>query len=98
MNETERRNRNEPWSVNGENLRFISPEEFADEILSLVDGVGSITMDRLLAYFGTAKNILNAPADELQRVEKVGQRWRRKYHRRVRLTPNPSFDFARKRN
>ncbi|MBR5758761.1 MAG: hypothetical protein IKX88_09220, partial [Thermoguttaceae bacterium] len=61
------------WSVNGERLRFIDPEEFTDEILlSLVDGVGSITTDRLLTRFGSATNVLDAPLDELQRVDKVG--------------------------
>lgn len=84
-----------PWSVNGENLRFISPEEFADEILlSLVDGVGSITMDRLLAYFGTAKNILNAPADELQRVEKVGPTLAQKISQARSFDVEPLFRFC----
>lgn len=54
-------------------LREYSPDEIADEILlSMVDGVGSLTAERLVTYFGTAEKVLNAPVDELTRVAKVG--------------------------
>ena len=84
------------WSVNGERLRFIDPEEFTDEILlSLVDGVGSITTDRLLTYFGSATNVLDAPLDELQRVDKVGPTLARKIAQARSFDVEPLFRFCR---
>ncbi|MBQ9813686.1 MAG: DNA-processing protein DprA [Thermoguttaceae bacterium] len=84
------------WSVNGERLRFIDPEEFTDEILlSLVDGVGSITTDRLLTRFGSAINVLDAPLDELQRVDKVGPTLAHKIAQARSFDVEPLFRFCR---
>ena len=54
-------------------LRVYSPYEIADDVLlSTVDGVGPLTTERLVDYFGSATEVLKAPVGELCRVEKVG--------------------------
>ncbi len=67
--------RDRPANPNGaaSALREYAPEEIVDEILlSMVDGVGPLTAERLVTYFGDPTAVLNASAAELSRVEKVG--------------------------
>ncbi|MBQ9873397.1 MAG: DNA-processing protein DprA [Thermoguttaceae bacterium] len=79
------------WTTNGENLRFIQPEEFVDEIaLATVEGIGPITAERLVARFGSATEVLNAPAEELERVERVGASLAKKI-RDLRSTFDPAY-------
>ncbi len=53
--------------------RIWTPEELVDDILlSTVDGVGPLTTERLIAYFGSAGEVLRASRRDLERVEKVG--------------------------
>lgn len=60
-------------------LREFEPEDIADDILlSTVDGVGALTTERLVEFFGSATNVLNASVDELSRVQKVGPTLARK--------------------
>lgn len=55
-------------------LREYAPSELVDEILlSTVEGVGAVTMERLLKRFGSASATFKAPLSELIRVEKVGE-------------------------
>ncbi|MBR4834186.1 MAG: DNA-processing protein DprA [Thermoguttaceae bacterium] len=57
----------------GEASRIWAPEELVDDILlSTVDGVGPLTTERLIAYFGSAGEVLRASRRDLERVEKVG--------------------------
>lgn len=56
-----------------EAARVWAPEELVDDILlSTVDGVGPLTTERLIAYFGSASEVLRASRRDLERVEKVG--------------------------
>lgn len=56
-----------------EATRVWAPEELVDDILlSTVDGVGPLTTERLIAYFGSASEVLRASRRDLERVEKVG--------------------------
>ncbi len=62
-------------------LRVYSPYEIADDVLlSTVDGVGPLTTERLVDYFGSATEVLKAPVEELCRVEKVGAKLAAKIH------------------
>ncbi|MBQ9128550.1 MAG: DNA-processing protein DprA, partial [Thermoguttaceae bacterium] len=55
------------------------PEELVDDILlATVDGVGPLTAERLIAYFGSASEVLRASRRDLERVEKVGPTLARK--------------------
>ncbi len=55
-----------------ENAIF-SPEELVDEIiLTMVDGVGSLTIRRLYEHFGDAASILSASSEALQAVGGIG--------------------------
>lgn len=59
--------------------RVLTPEEIADDILlSTVDGVGPLTAERLLDFFGNATEVLRASRRDLERVEKVGPTLARK--------------------
>lgn len=42
-------------------------------VLNMIDHVGPVRLRHLLAHFGTAPNILRAPAEELQRVHGIGR-------------------------
>jgi len=67
-----------PPSFDSEKRQY-SPGEIADDILlSTVDGVGSLTAERLVERFGSAGEALRAPISELMRVEKVGENLARK--------------------
>ena len=62
-----------------ETARIWSPNELVDDILlSTVDGVGPLTAERLIAYFGTASEVLRASRRDLEQVEKVGPTLARK--------------------
>ena len=62
-----------------ETARVWSPNELVDDILlSTVDGVGPLTAERLIAYFGSASEVLRASRRDLERVEKVGPTLARK--------------------
>ncbi|MBQ1277007.1 MAG: DNA-processing protein DprA, partial [Thermoguttaceae bacterium] len=62
-----------------ETARIWAPNELVDDILlSTVDGVGPLTAERLIAYFGTASEVLRASRRDLERVEKVGPTLARK--------------------
>lgn len=62
-----------------EAARIWKPEELVDDILlSTVDGVGPLTAERLIAYFGSASEVLRASRRDLERVEKVGPTLARK--------------------
>lgn len=62
-----------------EPARIWTPNELVDDILlSTVDGVGPLTAERLLAYFGSASEVLRASRRDLERVEKVGPTLARK--------------------
>ncbi|MBR4104966.1 MAG: hypothetical protein IKK39_13020, partial [Thermoguttaceae bacterium] len=53
----------------GEPARIWTPNELVDDILlSTVDGVGPLTAERLLAYFGSASEVLRASRRDLERV------------------------------
>ena len=53
--------------------REFAPEEILDEILlSMIDGVGPRLSARLYERFGSVQAILDAPAAELETVEKIG--------------------------
>lgn len=63
----------------GEPARIWAPNELVDDILlSTVDGVGPLTAERLIAYFGSASEVLRASRRDLERVEKVGPTLARK--------------------
>lgn len=63
----------------GETRRIWKTEELVDDILlSTVDGVGPLTAERLIEYFGTASEVLRASRRELERVDKVGPTLARK--------------------
>ncbi len=65
--------------ANEETARIWSPNELIDDILlSTVDGVGPLTAERLIAYFGSASEVLRASRRDLERVEKVGPTLARK--------------------
>lgn len=56
-----------------ETARVWALEELVDDILlSTIDGVGPLTTERLIAYFGSASEVLRASRRDLERVEKVG--------------------------
>lgn len=60
-------------------LREREPEESSDDILlSMVDGVGPLTAERLVDYFGSSTAALDASLSELSCVEKVGPTLARK--------------------
>ena len=62
-----------------ETARIWAPNELVDDILlSTVDGVGPLTAERLIAYFGTASEVLRASRRDLEQVEKVGPTLARK--------------------
>ena len=62
-----------------ETARIWSPNELVDDILlSTVDGVGPLTAERLIGYFGSASEVLRASRRDLERVEKVGPTLARK--------------------
>lgn len=62
-----------------EGARIWSPNELVDDILlSTVDGVGPLTAERLIGYFGSASEVLRASRRDLERVEKVGPTLARK--------------------
>jgi len=62
-----------------ETARIWSPNELVDDILlSTVDGVGPLTAERLIGYFGSAGEVLRASRRDLERVEKVGPTLARK--------------------
>ncbi len=62
-----------------ETRRIWAPSELVDDILlSTVDGVGPLTAERLIAYFGTASEVLRASRRDLERVDKVGPTLARK--------------------
>ncbi|MBQ2789794.1 MAG: DNA-processing protein DprA, partial [Thermoguttaceae bacterium] len=62
-----------------ETARIWTPNELVDDILlSTVDGVGPMTAERLIAYFGSASEVLRASRRDLERVEKVGPTLARK--------------------
>ncbi|MDO5308166.1 MAG: DNA-processing protein DprA [Planctomycetia bacterium] len=55
-------------------LRRYDLDEIADDILlSMTEGVGALTTARLLNHFGNATNVLNASANELRQVAKIGE-------------------------
>lgn len=59
--------------------RIWTPNELVDDILlSTVDGVGPLTAERLVEYFGSASEVLRASRRDLERVEKVGPTLARK--------------------
>ncbi len=59
--------------------RIWTPNELVDDILlSTVDGVGPLTAERLIAYFGSASEVLRASRRDLEQVEKVGPTLARK--------------------
>lgn len=65
--------------ASGEPARIWTPNELIDDVLlSTVDGVGPLTAERLLAYFGSASEVLRASRRDLERVEKVGPTLARK--------------------
>ncbi len=62
-----------------ETTRIWSPNELVDDILlSTVDGVGPLTAERLIEYFGSASEVLRASRRDLERVDKVGPTLARK--------------------
>lgn len=62
-----------------EPARIWAPNELIDDILlSTVDGVGPLTAERLIAYFGSASEVLRASRRDLERVDKVGPTLARK--------------------
>lgn len=62
-----------------ETARIWSPNELVDDILlSTVDGVGPLTAERLIGYFGSASEVLRASRRDLEQVEKVGPTLARK--------------------
>ncbi len=62
-----------------ETSRVWAPNELVDDILlSTVDGVGPLTAERLIGYFGSASEVLRASRRDLERVEKVGPTLARK--------------------
>ncbi|MBQ8364064.1 MAG: hypothetical protein IJX36_09085, partial [Thermoguttaceae bacterium] len=63
----------------GESARIWTPNELVDDILlSTVDGVGPLTAERLVEYFGSASEVLRASRRDLERVDKVGPKLERK--------------------
>ena len=63
----------------GESARIWTPNELVDDILlSTVDGVGPLTAERLVEYFGSASEVLRASRRDLERVDKVGPTLARK--------------------
>lgn len=55
-----------------DSLRLLSPDEIIDDIrLSMIEGIGSLTTQRLLERFGTAAAVFAASASELTSVDGI---------------------------
>lgn len=69
--EKEQGQRNRTFNKHGKRSR-LSKEEAKEYIVSSILGIGPTVARNLLLNFGSVKNIMNAPREELLKVERVG--------------------------
>lgn len=61
------------FSLHGKRRR-LSTSEAKEYTLSSIPGIGQKTAENLLLHFGSVENVINAPREELIKVERVGCR------------------------